>query len=70
MNISTYTFRREQYGNYSQLNDMGMSQKLQILYFSFDPASHVPRYELLARYDFQSHLLTTHSVYRKLDFAE
>ena len=55
---------------YLQLDDMRMSQQLQVLNFSLHSASHIPRYEFLTRYDFQSNFLSTDAMYCEFDFAE
>lgn len=53
-----------------QLDDMGMSQQLQVLDLPLDPARHVSGDEFLPRNNLQRHLLVRDAVHRQLDFPK
>ena len=53
-----------------QLDDMRMPQQLQVLYLPLHSPRHIPRDQLLARYDFERDLLLRHLVRRELDLAK
>lgn len=53
-----------------QLDNMRMPEELQILNLSLDPPRHVAADELLARDDFQGHLLVGDAVHGQLDLPE
>ena len=58
------------WAGYSQFDNMGMPQQLEILNFPFDSSSHIAGNQLLAVDDLQSHLLTGNLVYCKFDLAK
>lgn len=53
-----------------QLDDVWMSEQLQILDLALDTASHVPADELLPGNDLESNLLTSAPMHGQLHFAK
>ena len=57
-------------GEHLQLDDMRVPQQLKILDLPFYSSSHILGNKLLARYDFQSYLLPTDTMYSQLDLSK
>lgn len=66
------SFRREgrRILGYSQLDDVGVSEQLQVSNFPLDPAGHVPVDQFPPRNDLQGDLLAGDLVHGELDLAE
>lgn len=67
---NVYTPIQDIQGANLQLDDVRVSEELQVLDFPLDPAGHVPADELLPRNDLQGNLLVRHAVHGQLDLAK
>lgn len=68
--LERITARRSGPSGYLQLDDVWMSEQLQILDLALDPASHIPADELLPGNDLESNLLASAPMDGQLHFAK